>query len=174
MNLFSAIAVDYHVSDAAVATITGFGGGFITAFGCWVGGQLANRFSRHLLYIAVGLASAACTGAMMLAPMTAATYIAGSSIYLLITGMAYASFTALLLEVIGDGGASAAAQYTLFCAAGNAPITYMTWVDGQGYAFAGARGLLGFDSAGNLIGALLSFLFLVLIFRRKRTVDNNL
>jgi hypothetical protein len=50
----------------------------------------------------------------------------------------------------------------------------MTWVDGQGYAFAGARGLLGFDSAGNLIGALLSFLFLVLIFRRKRTVDNNL
>jgi MFS transporter, PAT family, beta-lactamase induction signal transducer AmpG len=96
----------------------------------------------------------------MLSPLTQPVFAAGVSLYLFTQGLVYAAYSALLLELIGAGGRSAATRFTLYNAAGNAPVAYMTWVDGQGYKRFGPRGLLGTDALSNLVSAAI-FLFLI-------------
>jgi len=84
----------------------------------------------------------------------------GVSLYLAAQGVAFAAYSALALELVGDGGRSAATRYTLYNAAGNIPIVYMTWIDGRGYKLFGARGLMGADCLLGL-AAVLIFLFLI-------------
>jgi len=47
----------------------------------------------------------------------------------------------------------------LLGASGNLPIAYMTWFDGVGYKYSGARGLMAVDSLANGIGGVLLLLF---------------
>src|SRR4029077_20908845 len=86
-------------------------------------------------------------------------YAAGYTGYALASGVAYAAFTALVLEVLGKRGHAAGTAYSLLVASGNLPITYMTWLDGVGYKYSGARGLMGVDALANGIGAVLLLLF---------------
>ena len=55
-------------------------------------------------------------------------YILFVLIYAFITGLAYASFSAVVLEAIGGG--AAATKYSMFASLSNAPIAYMTLVIG--------------------------------------------
>jgi MFS transporter, PAT family, beta-lactamase induction signal transducer AmpG len=96
----------------------------------------------------------------MLAPFTQPVFAAGVSLYLITQGLVFAAYSALILELIGPGGRSAATRFTLYNAAGNAPVAYMTWLDGQGYKRFGPRGLLGTDALSNLLAAAI-FLFLI-------------
>lgn len=155
MNLFAAVAVDYHAPVLAVTWITGIAGGLLSAVGSLAGGFLCDRIGRRSVYVLCGILFVLCCITMAVSPLTAQTYIIGSSVYLFILGMAYAAFTALVLDVIGTGGRSAATSYSLFCSAGNIPIVVMTWFDGKGYGAFGPRGLLGFDGLGNLIGTVI-------------------
>src|SRR5258707_75370 len=111
---------------------TGFGGGLITPVGSVFGGYLCNRFNRFYMYSLTGFVFAAVNLAMLVSPMTPATYIWGSSLYLFLVGVSYANFTTLVLDVIGRETTGAATRYSLFNAAGNFPIAYMTWFDGKG------------------------------------------
>lgn len=69
-------------------------------------------------------------------------------------------------------GESASTQYTLFTAAGNQAIAYVAWMDGQGYAHAGAfgvapsAGMLMTDALANLLGVAALALLLRLLLRR--------
>ncbi|MEO8129914.1 MAG: MFS transporter, partial [Bryobacteraceae bacterium] len=155
MNLFSAVAVDYKAPVLAVTWITGIAGGLLSAVGSLAGGQLCDRIGRRSVYVLSGILFVICSLAMAVLPMTAPTYIIGSSVYLFVLGIAYAAFTALVLDVIGTGGRSAATSYSLFCSAGNVPIVVMTWFDGKGYGLFGPRGLMGFEALGNLIGVVI-------------------
>jgi len=155
MNLFSAVAVDYKAPVLAVTWITGIAGGLLSAVGSLAGGFLCDRIGRRSVYVLSGILFILCSFAMAILPMTAQTYIVGSSVYLFVLGIAYAAFTALVLDVIGTGGRSAATSYSLFCSAGNVPIVVMTWFDGKGYGAFGPRGLMGFEALGNLIGTVI-------------------
>jgi MFS transporter, PAT family, beta-lactamase induction signal transducer AmpG len=155
LNLFSAVAVDFHASAEIVTWITGFGGGLLICAGSVAGGFLCDRIGRRTTYTFCGILFVLCCAAMALAPLTPQTYIIGSSAYLFLLGMAYAAFTAIVLEVVGSGGRSGATRYSLFCASGNIPIVFMTWFDGKGYGAFGTRGLLGFEAVGNLIGTVI-------------------
>jgi predicted MFS family arabinose efflux permease len=152
--------VDYHASEQTVVWINGFGGALLTVAGTLAGGFLCDWIPRRLAYALAAILMGICGGGMMLAPLTQPVFAAGVSLYLITQGVVYAAYSALLLELIGAGGRSAATRYTLYNAAGNAPVAYMTWLDGQGYKRFGPRGLLGTDALSNLVAAAI-FLFLI-------------
>jgi len=92
--------------------------------------------------------------------MTERTYIWGATTYLFVAGFCYASFSALVLEVVGKAGPTASTQYTLFTAAGNQAISYTNRIDGIGAARWGTRGMLRTDAAANFAG--IAFLAVVM------------
>jgi MFS family permease len=165
MNLFSAIAVDYHAPTDTVTFVTGFLGGLITAVGSVLGGMACDRINRRFAYALSGALTAASAILMALMPLTPFTYTVGSSLYLLVAGFCYAAFSALVLEVVGRAGASASTQYTLFTAAGNQAIGYVSIIDGKGYKHFGPRGLLGADAVANLVGIVFVVLMSTLVMR---------
>jgi PAT family beta-lactamase induction signal transducer AmpG len=159
-NLFSGVAVDYHASSQTVVWITGFGGGVFTAFGSLAGGFIADQIPRRVAYALAALLSSACAIGMLLAPMTQITFAVGASLYLITMGLSFATYQALTLELVGPPGKSAATRQSLYAAAGNAPVMYMTWLDGQGYKRFGTRGLLGTDALSNIVAATVVLILL--------------
>jgi PAT family beta-lactamase induction signal transducer AmpG len=159
-NLFSGVAVDYRASGQTVVWINGFGGALLTVLGSLAGGLVCDRISRRLAYALAAILMGVCGAGMMFAPLTQPVFAAGVSLYLVTQGFAYAAYSALLLELIGAGGRSAATRFTLYNGAGNVPVAYMTWLDGQGYKRFGPRGLLGVDALSNFVSAAI-FLFLI-------------
>lgn len=168
-NLISSLGPDYHAPASEVAWVAGAGGGLLLAIGGLAGGFLCDRIDRWIAYALFGLA-AGCAGAWLaLGRMTPFTYGAGFAAYSIATGLAYAAFAALILEVLGHGRRAAATGYSLLLSAGNLPIAYMTWLDGAGYRHAGARGLAGVDAAANLVGGLILLLIArYLVVRHKQ------
>jgi PAT family beta-lactamase induction signal transducer AmpG len=159
-NLFSGIAADYHASAHTVVWITGFGGGVFTALGSLAGGFVADRIPRRLAYALAALVSSFCAAGMLVSPPSQLTFAVGASLYLIAMGFSFATYQALTLELVGPAGRSASTRQSLYAAAGNAPVMYMTWIDGQGYKRFGTRGLLGTDALSNVIAASLVLFFI--------------
>ena len=66
----------------------------------------------------------------------------------------FASYSALILEVLGHRKRGAATGYALLSSSGNLGLVYMTWLDGLGYQWGGARGLMMTEALAGGIGAL--------------------
>jgi MFS transporter, PAT family, beta-lactamase induction signal transducer AmpG len=178
-NLFSGIAVDYHAPDTMVSYINGLANALLTAFGCYIGGLVCDRMNRRLAYCLAGGLTAVSAIAMMLAPLTPATYAVGACSYLLITGFCYSAFYAFVLEIVGSQeGSAASTRYSLFTAASNGAIMYVTFLDGKGYSlfkdhagwWNGPRGMLATDALANLAGIVL-LLALISLLRRGGAQD---
>src|SRR5262249_52333333 len=150
VNFFSAMSTDYHASGRMVAFINGPVNGLLSAGGSLIGGYLCDRMNRRLAYLLSGGLTAVCGLLMSFAPLSDMTYAVGVSTYLFIAGFCYSAFSAVVLEAIGNAGAAAATQYTLFTAAGNAAIGYVGWIDTR-FGKRGPTGLLRADAALNLI-----------------------
>lgn len=169
LGLFSGMGPDYHASDTVVTFVTGFAGGLVTASGSLIGGYFCDRIPRRVAYLVSGGLTAICGLTMSFFPLTEQTFIYGATVYLFISGFCYASFSALVLEVVGKAGASASTQYTLFTAAGNQAIAYTTWIDGLGSARWGTPGLLRTDALANVVGIAFLAIVMTLIARYRRT-----
>ena len=155
-NLISSVGPDYHASDSQVAFVSGLAGGLVSALGCMIGGFVCDRMNRMAAYALAGLFSAVFSAWMALGRATPFTYTGGYIGYSLAAGIAYAAFTALVLEVLGKRKHAAGTAYSLLGSSGNFPISYMTWIDGAAYKRAGTRGLMGADTLANgMIGAIL-------------------
>jgi len=154
-NLWSAVAGDWHASAETVALVTGVLSGIVSAAGCLVGGYLCDHIDRKAAYVLFGALMAGCAVAMALAPRTETMYTTFTLLYGFINGLAYAGFSAVVLEAIGLG--AAATKYTVFAALSNMPIGYMTAVDGWAAARLGVGGMLYVEAA---IGALALLLFI--------------
>lgn len=160
-NLISSVGPDYHASDAQVAWVTGVAGGLVSALGCMLGGFLCDRMNRMTAYAVAGLLSTIFSGWMALGKTTPFTYAGGYIGYSLTAGVAYAAFTALVLEVLGKRPHAAGTAYSLLGSSGNFPISYMTKIDGMAYQYRGlgVRGLMGADALANGAGAVALLLF---------------
>ncbi len=154
-NLISSLGPDYHAPATEVAWVAGAGGGLLLAIGGLAGGFLCDRMNRMTAYAVFGILAGAAGAWLALGPATPFTYGAGFAAYALTTGLAFAAFIALILEVLGHGRRAAATGFSLLGSAGNLPLAYMTWLDGAGYRHGGARGLTGVDAAANLGGGLV-------------------
>lgn len=162
-NLFSATAGDWQASADAVALVNGIGGGMAAALGCIAGGYLCDRIDRKKAYYLFGILMALCAVAMAAAPRTELAYGAFCLIYWFISGLAYAAFSAVVLEAIGLG--AAATKYSLFASLSNMPIQYMTLVNGWAHTRWGTGGMLLTEA---LIGGVAVLVFLGVAAARSR------
>jgi MFS family permease len=165
-NLWSSIAGDWNASADAVATVNGLLSGLIAAAGCIVGGFLCDRMDRKNAYALFGVVMVVCGVAMALAPRTQTMYVCFVIAYAFIGGLTYAGFSAVVLEAIGME--AAATKYSLFASLSNAPIAYMTLVDGWAHTRWGASEMLYTEAAIGVAG-LVVFFAVVILTRPKQT-----
>jgi predicted MFS family arabinose efflux permease len=166
-NLISSVGPDYHASDAEVAWVSGLAGGLLSALGCLIGGWICDRMNRRAAYALAGLLSVPFSAWLAFGPATPLTYAGGYAGYSLAAGIAYAAFTALELDVLGRRPHAAGTAYSLLTGSSNLPIAYMTWLDGVGYKYSGARGLMAVDSVANAAGGVLLLIFAVYCARKR-------
>lgn len=163
MNLFSAIASEFHASSSMIIASVALGG-VLTPAGALIGGIVCDRFDRWLVYPVAGLTAALSAGLMTMAPLTPAAFLAGAASYALAIGFCYAAFMALAFQLVGANSAASGTRFTLFMAAVNVPVVYMLRLDGWGHARFGVRGMLAVDALSNLVFGLL-FLAIALAAR---------
>ena len=152
-NLWSAVAGDWHATADTVALVTGVLGGILSAAGCLMGGWVCDHMDRKAGYVLYGVLQAGCAVGMACAPRTQSMYVLWTCMYAVITGLTYAGFSAFTLEAIGTG--AAATKYNIFASLSNAPIYYMTLVDGVVYTRRGAAGMLNTEAVICILGMLL-------------------
>ncbi|HTL37384.1 MAG TPA: MFS transporter [Kofleriaceae bacterium] len=145
-----------------VATTTGFAAGIAGAVGCFVGGIMSDKIGRRMAYAAAGVIMALVAVVMAVAPQDPLNYAVWSLAYQFGAGIAYGTFTAFVLEVIGKG--AAATKYNLLASLSNIPITYMTKVDGWASVKYGPVKML-FVDAGSEIAGIVVFVLVLLVVR---------
>jgi hypothetical protein len=167
-NLFSAMAGDYHVSERVVELVNGLGMGITGALGSLAGGWMSDRMNRKLNYALMGGATGLCALAMASAPMTQTTYIWGTLAYSFANGASFAAFAGMVLEMVSEG-AAVTTKYTLFVAASNLAISYVTALDGNASNFRGigTRASIAFDGLITFAGILGVGLIFLLFLRKK-------
>lgn len=173
MNLFSAVAPDFHASTALVLWIVGIAG-VLTPVGALVGGFLCDRFDRWYVYPVAGIAAAVAAGATLAAPIRPTTYVAGAAAYAFTTGLGYAAFMALAFDLTGTEPLASGTRFTLFMAAANAPVVYMLRLDGWGNARFGVRGMLAVDALANALFGMIFLAGRVMSGRRWGRPDDRL
>ena len=155
IGLLPELARDYGVSGSQVAWINGFGGALLTTAGALSAALIPVRVRAPIAYIGAGLANAGTLALLALGPQRPAVYIAGTVLYLITIGAAYALFTGVELEFLGDSGKSGSSRFAIINSLGNLPVVYMTWLDGRGYAHWGPRGMPGIDALVSAVGVSL-------------------
>ena len=169
-GLWAAVgADDWKASADAVALTNGAWSGLISGIGCLLGGYFADKIDRKWSYALFGLMQAACAAGMALAPKTEMMFVVFTLLYALTSGLTYASFSAIALEVAGIG--AAATTYNLLASLSNFPIQYMTVVDTQAHERWGPNGML-YTEAGICVVAVMAYLFIQQqVLSRRRPMD---
>ncbi len=169
-NLFSAMAGDYQVSERVVELVNGLGMGITGALGSLAGGWMSDRMNRKLNYALMGGATGLCALAMAAAPMTPTTYVWGTLAYSFANGASFAAFAGMVLEMVNEG-AAVTTKYTLFVAASNLAISYVTALDGNASRFQGigTRASVAFDGLITFAGiAGVGVIFLLFLRQKPR------
>lgn len=187
-QLFSAIAPDYGARETHVEFVNGVFGGIVGALGCLVGGYLADRMNRRLLYVLAGLLTAGFALAFAFGPANTytlgfpTTFTLGCLSYQFANGIAYAAFAAFVLEMVGHGP-GVTTKYALYVGVSNQAISYVTWLDGKGYdwgkaaapgkAWGGRVGVLGTDVVATLVGVVVLGALYAFLRRRPPPVTDE-
>ncbi|WP_448698073.1 MFS transporter [Mucilaginibacter sp. AW1-3] len=166
-NLWAAVAKSWSAGADVVALATGLASGGITALGCLLGGWICDRIDRKMAYVLFGLLAGVCTVSMALTPHTEMMYIVWTSTYAITTGLAYAGYTAFVLEAIGKGAAGT--KVSVFTALSNSPIYAMTIIEGWAYTKWGANGMLYTEAVAGAVAVSL-FLIVQAVVNRKKII----
>jgi PAT family beta-lactamase induction signal transducer AmpG len=160
MFLASAIASEFGASADVVSAVLGLGGGLAIVAGCFVGGRLADRMPKSSAYAAsCGLGLVACV-AIAWAPRTSEGFAASVLFYTFTLGMVTASFTGLVLDIVGI--TAAATKINLFFALNTLFSLGMLRVVGWAHDAWSTSGMLYTEA---LIGVAAIAVFIVLAGR---------
>ena len=162
IGLLPGLAADYRVSGQQVAWINGLGGALLMAAGALSASLISTRVHAPVAYLLVCLTNALTIAVLWLGPQRPAVYIAGVVLYLFTIGAAYALFTAVVLEFLGNSGKSGSSRYAIINSLGNLPVAYMSFLDGRGYALWGPRGEPAADAVLSAFGGILLLSYFVL------------
>jgi hypothetical protein len=155
-NLFSSLGRDFHTPEKSVTAVAGVGVAIACSLGCLTGIWLAGRFLRRNVYLLTGFGGAAAALAMIRLPHTLTFFAIGVLAYVFFQGINYTAFSSLCFEIVGPGNPLASTQMAVLSAAANAPITYMTAVDGHFHTLYGVTGMLLIDAGCSIaVGTLL-------------------
>lgn len=156
-GLFGSIAPEWSVGPNVVSAVLGVGGGLAIVAGCFVGGRLADVVSKPASYaISCALGVLACV-AIALSPRTGLGYTVSTLFYTFTLGMAAASFTAMILAIIGNS--AAATKINLFFALNTLFSLGMLRVNGWAHDAWKTNGMLYAEAAVG-VAALLVFVVL--------------
>ncbi len=159
-NLFSTLGRDFHASEWWVTALNGPLVAAVCSLGCLAGIWICSRFPRRTVYVVAGFGGATAALAMIWMPHTLVFFAIGVLGYNFFQGINYTAFTAFEFEIVGPGNPLAATQIALLTAASNAPISYMTRVDGHFYGRHGLSGMLAVDAVSSiLVGTILLLAF---------------
>jgi len=148
-----------------VALVQGLVAGLVTTMGCFAGGALCQRVRPRTAYAGIGLVLAAVAVAMGLCPATVSSYVAGNLVYAFAVGLAYAAFTALVLDAMGPG--SAATKYNVFASLSNFPLWWLGLLLGVAADRWGARRMLFIEAVFGVVGVLVFAIGVRLVSRSK-------
>jgi PAT family beta-lactamase induction signal transducer AmpG len=160
IGLITGVAKSYGVNGTHVAWMNGFGGAVLMGAGSLAAALIPAKSRAPVVYTLLGLLNAAALAVTWLGLLRPTTYYLGVTLYLFTAGAAYAYFTAVVLEFLGQSGKSGSGRYSIINSLGNVPVLYMIRVDGWGGDKWGPRGLSGVDavvSAGWLRATQLDF-----------------
>jgi PAT family beta-lactamase induction signal transducer AmpG len=163
------VAAFWGAGASQVALMQGLFAGIVTAVGCFAGGYLCQRFPPRAAYAGIGLALAAVAVFMGVCPATVSMYVAWSLIYSFIVGLAYAAFTAFVLEAMGQG--AAATKYNVFASLSNFPLWWLGLLLGVVAERWGAPRMLFVEAAFGVVGVLVFALGVRLVGRSKLGVE---
>jgi hypothetical protein len=158
-NLFTAVADDYRAAPGFVTLVSGYGGGLVTAAGSLLGGAMGAYVEPRRGLLLAGVLNAATAAGMMLGPLSPMTYGIGTVLYSVTTGMCYTAYVALVLAIVGPDRGTGATRFAILNSVAYIPASYMTWLDGQGYAASGPRGLLAVDALTAFVAAFALYLW---------------
>ena len=140
LPLFGSIASEWQAGADMVSAVVGLGGGLAIVAGCFVGGLLADRIPKPWAYAtSCGLAVLAAI-AIALSPRTGIGYTVSTLFYTFTIGMAAATITAMVLEIIGD--TAAATKINLFFALNTLFSLVMLRVNGWAHDVWKTNGML--------------------------------
>ena len=165
-NLWSSISKDWSASPDAVALAVGVVGGVSSAVGCLLGGWICDLMDRKKAYVLFGLLEGVCALSMAFTPRTQLMFVIWTSVYAVTIGLAFAGFSAFVLEAIGKIGA--ATKYNVFAALSNIPIYLMIFVDEWAHTKWSATGMLIAETIMPVLGAILFISIYVLVNRSKQ------
>jgi MFS family permease len=112
--LFGSLGPEWHASADVVSFVLGAGGGVAIVIGCMTGGFIADYMSKPKAYAvacAIGLVAVAV---MPFSPRTQFWYAATTLFYTFALGLSVATFTGMILAIIGER--AAATKINLFIA----------------------------------------------------------
>jgi PAT family beta-lactamase induction signal transducer AmpG len=169
VGLLPGIARDYHVSGSQVAWMNGVGGALLMAAGALAATLIPAKTRAAVVYLVVGIVNAATLAVLWLGPTQPAVYFAGVTLYLFTIGTGLSTFTAVVLEFLGDSGKSGSGRYSIINSLGNIPVLYMIRLDGWGGEHWGARWLPGMECVVSIVGA--GILLAYFLTRRPASVE---
>lgn len=100
--LFGSVAPEWNAGADTVSLVLGAGGGVAIVAGCFAGGRLADRISRPSAYALSCAAGLLTCIVMAWSPRTASAFAFSTLLYTFTLGMVAASFTALVLALVGS------------------------------------------------------------------------
>lgn len=153
IGLLGELARDYGVTSQQVAWINGIAGALLTSAGAMAASLIPTRVRAPIAFLAAGLVNAVTLAVLVLGPLRPAIYLTGTVLYLVTVGACYALTTAVILEFLGGSGKSGSGRYSIVNSLANVPVVYMIWLDGQGYAHWGPRGMPATDAVVSAVGA---------------------
>ncbi len=168
IGLLTGVAREYGVGGQQVAWMNGLGGALLMAAGALAATLIPARIRASVAYLLVALLNAATLAVLSLGPLQQGTYYVGVALYLLTVGMAYAMFTAVVLEFLGSSGKSGSSRYSIINSMGNVPVVYMIALDGWGGSRFGVRGLPGTEAVMGGAAALLLLGYFLTVGRQPR------
>ncbi len=164
-SLFGSLGPEWSAPADTVSLVLGFGGGITIVAGCFAGGRLADHMHKPTAYaLSCGLGLLACI-VIALSPRTSVGYAVTTLFYTFTLGMVAASFTGLVLAMVGH--TAAATKINLFFALNTLFSLGMLRVDGWAHDAWGTNAML-FTEA--LVGAIALVVFALVVGRVRGVV----
>jgi len=167
-NFLGGRGSDFHASPGFVGVVGGVGvtaGGIV---GCLIFPALCRLMPLRPFYLAVGMAGALCTLAMILLPRTPASFAMILIAENLFQSLAITASMAIIFETIGRDNPLASTTFCFIGSAYGVPISYMLYVDAYGYAKRGIAGSLAMDAVAGILSSALLGGMLLWFARRPR------
>jgi PAT family beta-lactamase induction signal transducer AmpG len=168
-NFLAGLGGDYHASPRLLSLILGVGAGIAGIIGSFLFKPLSRLLPLRPLYLTIGFVGSLFTLSLIALAHTPTTFTIALIGENLLQSLAITACTAITFDVIGRDNPLAS---TIFCFLGSMyglPLSYMLWVDGNGYARHAMAGAYATDALCGIVASLLlGALLLSLLHRSKR------